>query len=326
MLRFDENSPELAHLQHTLLSSGALQDREDAAGDTLFLARELEQVSARSVDVLKHPRLARTMISISNELDAGADSFSYDMYDGLAKAEWITESGDFVGSSEAFKTRFTHVPRSFGSQYGYTIQDLARSQYGRRPLDRERARFCREAHEIFLEDLIAVGDASRGIAGFTNNANFPTVAPITGSWSASTTASQLMADLDKLVQAPEQASKGLFVANRLALPRGVKPFLSKEFSASVADSVEAVWLRKQAANGVKRIDYWHRLDTANAGGNGGRGIAWFDSPDVVRFVLSYDFRELPAQAKGYAFQIGTHARVLGIITVYPLGAAKMERQ
>lgn len=326
MLQFDAGTPEFNLLYNVLLSSGTLNGRQDAAGDTLFLARELEQVSARSYDVLKDPMLARTFVPIVAELADGAESWSYDMYDGFAKADWITDFGRPVGQADVFKTRYTHTPRMFGSHYQYSIEEIARSQFGGRPIDREKSKMCRIGHEQFLEDLIAVGDSTRSIAGLVNNANIPTVAAAVGSWSASTSPAQLMADLNKLVQAPEQASAQRFVANRLILPLSVKTFLTTSYSTLNGETTEAVWLRQQPSNGVKKIDYWKRLNTANAGGTGGRALAYHNSPDVIKFVLGYDYRELPAQAAGYAFQILTHARVLGIVTVYPYGAAKMDLQ
>ncbi len=324
MLRLDAGSPLFQLFASAVAPSLAF--REDAAGDTLFLARELEQVSAKSYDVLKDPILARTLIPFVAELQEGAESWSYDMYDGFSQADWITDWSKPVGQADVFKTRFTHAPRHFGSHYAYTLEDISRSNFGRRPVDRERAKMCRKGHEQKLDDLIAVGDSTRGIAGLTNNANIPTISAVTGSWSTSTTPAQMMADLNKLVQAPEQATKGNFVANRLILPLSLKPLLCASYSTLNGQTVEKVWLEQQPANGVKSIDYWARLNLANAGGNGGRAIAYKNDPDVIKFVLAFDYRELPAQAVGYAFQILTMATVLGIVTVYPLGAAKMDLQ
>lgn len=323
MLRLIPGTPAFAAFAAAVQNSGVLMNREDAAGDTLFLARELEQVSAKTYDVLQNPIIARTLIPFVAELQDGEASYSYDMYDGFASADWISDWSNPVGSADVFKTRFTHTPRSFGSNYSYSLEDIATSTFAGRSLPGERARMTRIAHEQFLENLIAFGDTVRGIKGVANNSNIPLVAPAVGTWDSSTTALELMSDLDKLAMAPELASKQRFVANRMVLPLSVKSLLVKPFSTLNGDSVSKIWLAKQPANGIKSIDYWHQLDTASAS-TGPRGLAWFGSPDVLRFVYAYDYRELPVQAKGYAFQVLTMAKVLGVITVYPFGAAYMD--
>src|SRR5687768_10741319 len=174
MLKITKNPAQLAMLQAALVLAGCVGEgsgsvRNDAAADTLYLARELEAVSARSYDVLHDPIKGRLLVPFNWEVPEGAETWSYDMYDGFAKAEWITNGASAVGQAEAFKTRTSKTVREFGSHYKYSIQDLAAAQMaGGRPLDRENAKMCRISHEQFIDDLIAVGDTTRGIPGLTN--------------------------------------------------------------------------------------------------------------------------------------------------------------
>jgi hypothetical protein len=333
------NHPNFADHEEVLRKLGVLKGRADAAGDTLYLARELEHVSAQSFDVLKDPKIGRQLVPFVFDLPDGAETYSFDMYDGIASGGWITNWATVIGQADAFKTRVSIPARSWGSSYHYTVQDLAAaSMASGRSLDAERGRFCRLAHEQFFEDLIADGDAERGIPGlpgllaalgFTEDGapsgtRFPWVSPITGTWDAATTGPEKVADLEKLVGAVEQNTKQLFVADRLVLPLSTKPFMRAPYNTTVdARSTEKVFLENQPANGVKAIDYWYKLDTKSALG-GPRALAYKASPDTFKFVLAYDFRELAPQLVAYQYQIPTLARVAGLISVYPLAMAQMD--
>jgi hypothetical protein len=328
MLQFQNNPALLTSLAAVLVAAGVVDPakpvRQDAAADTLYLARELEFVSAQSYEVLVDPIKGRQFVPFSWIVPDGAETYGYDMYDGFASAAWITDGASAVGNADAFKTRTSRKTYMFGSSYKYNIQELAAAQMaGGRPLDRERARFCRIGHEQFLETLIAEGDTERSIEGLTNSTTIPDVAPVVGTWDASTSTTDLMKDLDALVQAPEQTSKQNFKADTLILPLSVKPLLRQIFSTTDPRTVEKVWLANQDADGVKVIEYWNKLDDASAL-SGPKGLAFKKSNMVFEFLGSYDFRELPPQQSGFWFQILTYANVVGLCFRYPLAMAQMD--
>jgi hypothetical protein len=325
MLQLTNNPAHLASLQAILVAIGVTgtETRTDAAGDTLFLARELEQVSATSYDVLIDPIIGRQLVPFNTSVDEGAETYSYDMYDGFALAEWITNYASAVGQAEVFKTRFSATMRDIGSHYQYTYQDLQKAAFARKPVDRMRALKARQAHEQKIDDVIAVGDTARGIQGLTNSSNIPTVAPAVGTWDSATSGADLMKDLDKLTAAIEQASAGNFVADTAVLPLSVKPLLQQPFSTTDARSVEKVWLGNQPANGVKAIKYWKRLNTASAIG-GPRAIAFKGGNQILEFLLAYDYRELPPQQVNYTTKVLTIGRLGGLTIHYALATAKMD--
>lgn len=321
---------------HKVVIAGTnwFQGREDAATATLNLARELEQVSAQTYDVLKHPMLARQIMQFSNELAPGAETFSYDMYDGIASCDWITNWGTPVGNNDASKVRMTGVAYSFAGHYEYTFQDLEAASFaGGRSIDAERAKFNRIGHEQFLEDLAFSGNADRGISGIRNlltNAGYtvqtygtagaPFVKPVVGTWDTATAAADLMKDLDALLAVVEQNTKQRMKANRIILPLSAKTLLNQVYSSTDARSVETVW---KGNNPGVEIIYWWKLDTASAAG-GMRAIAYKVDPSVCRFVLAYDYKEMPPETAAFVYRVNTIARVLGVVSVYPLGMAMMD--
>lgn len=307
--------------------------RVDAVGDTMYLARELENVSAQTYDVLYNPIMGREIMSFVMDIPEGAESDSYDMYDGYAKAEWIDNYESTVGNTDAFKTHVNARCRSFGSHYKYTDQDLAAAAMAGngRSLDRERAKRARLAHEQFLDDLIAVGDSTRSIPGLLNgcNASPSTSQPIklttragANTWTGgSVTVADIHKDLTKLAQFPEQASKGNFKANTLLLPLSQKPLLATPFSSLNGQTILSVWLEGQ--KDITDVKFWWRNDTASAIG-GPRAFAYQSGSDVMRFRGSYDYREKPPQVVNRALVVNTTARVKGPEFIYPMAMAAMD--
>lgn len=314
-------------------ADGTVELRQDAAGDTMHLARELEFTSAQTYEVLTDPIKGRLFVDFTTIPD-GAETFSYDMWDRLAMAEWITNYASAVGAADRFKKRFYKPMYDFGSSYHYSVQDLQKAAFARTSVDRERGMSARIAHEQFMDNLIASGDDDRGIEGLTNSTAFQAVQSLVGEWDPtdaepdtddeySARSAALVNDFQRLVDAVEQNSSENFKADTVIAPLSFKPMMKRRFSATDPRSREAVFLANQDSDGPKVLNYWKRLNTASAEG-GPKALAYKKSKAVLEFILAYDFRELPPQVEGYTYQILTHGRVGGLCVRYALACARMD--
>ena len=329
--------------------------REDAPSEesnaVLYFARDLEQVSAESLDVLRYPMMGRQLMPFVSELTPGADTFSYDMYNVTSQAKWISNWATIIGDATAEKIRVSIPTRYFGNGYSYTVEDLERAAFargknpGNRALDAEKARANRQSHEEFLDNLVSNGDASReipGLPGILEDLGFTVANFAPASMGGASprpyirpshklyTSSALTGDGPKIVQAltelvmtPKQNTKGTFDANRLVLPLSWQPIMSQPYSNSILDgkSIEAVFLQNNKQ--IAKIDYWHVLDTASAA-DGPRALAYFASPRTFKFVLAYDYKELPVQVTDGAYRVATYALVAGVVAQYPLAMAQSD--
>lgn len=341
--------------QMQLMQLGFMANRSDADGDTLYLARDLEQVSAETLDVLRFPLIGRQVIPFVNELTPGADTWAYDMYNVSSQAAWISNWATIVGNSGAGKTRVSLRPRYFGNSYQYTMADLERAALAKgklssnRSLDAEEARACRLGHEQFLDTLVWDGDSTRNMpglpgileaAGFTI-ANFSAISTAKGaevqkpylrpthklytSAAFSGDGPKVVQALNELVMAVAMNTGGGVKANKLLLPLKFQPIMKLPYSNSILDgkTIEKVFLDN---NPGVTIDYVYPLDTKSATANspGGRAMAMFQAPQTAKFVLAYDFKELPVQVTGMAYTIPTIAFVLGVVSQRPLQMAQMD--
>ncbi len=315
-----------------LFGQGPHAERFDAAGDTAILARELEQVSAQSYDVLRDPKKGRLFVPFNSSIAPGAETYSYDSYDGYGVAEFVTDYASNPPRSDVFKTRTSAAMHTIWTSYGFTIDEMAAAAFSQTPLDRMRALIARESIEQKIDDLIATGDAARGVPGFVNNTNIPAVVstrtnlwiPVSGT---AATAAEIFKDLNDLVNAIEQASAENFQADTLILPLVMKPVMQQVYSSTDARTIAQVWLGNQdsanGGSGVKQILYWKKLNTASALG-GPRALAYKRSNQVFEFLLSYDYREEAPQVKNLETQVIARARVGGISIHYAYGLAKMD--
>lgn len=293
--------------------------RQDAVGNAAFLARELEYVAAQTYDIVYNPTIGRQIVPMNTAVDPGAETYSYDSFDQVGMAEWVTNYGNQPPRADAFKTRTTAKLFSFWSSYAYTIQDLRASAMGRTPLDVKRAQIARQVMERFLDGVIAVGDTDRAIKGLVNNTDIPAVATTAGTWATATNAA-IAEDLVKLTLQPEQATAGLFKANTLLLPLNKKPKLSNPYSTTFPDSILKVW---QNGSEVSRIVFWDKLNTASAIG-GPRAMAIAVNPMVLEFILAADYEDFPPETKNLETQVICHMRVGGLSLRYALACAKMD--
>jgi hypothetical protein len=294
--------------------------RQDAAGNAMFLARELEQVSARTYDVLYNPTKGRQIVPFNTSVSPGADSYSYDQFDQLGAAKWITNYADDLPRAEAFKKRFTAAMHSFGCSYAYTVQDLRAAAFGGQPVDAKRAMTSRAVCERFLDDVIAVGDATRGIKGLTNSTDIPAVSSTAGTW-ASNTAADKLADLIKLANAPGQATADLFTGDTLLLPLSKKSALQAPYATTFPTSIMKTFWDGQ--DHITQVIWWNRLNTASAIG-GPRAMVVTKSDLVLEFLLAIDFQDHAPEVQNLETVINCESRVGGLSLHYPLACAKMD--
>lgn len=320
----------------TTLRQDAADDRLDA-GETLYLAKALEYVYAEAASVEYPELLAKQLFPVDTRVPSGAESWSYLQWDSIGKAKFITNYATDFPNVAARMKRFNKPCAGVGIGYQYTIQDLRAAQavqYGQgASLDSMLATAARMAHEMFIDDVAAYGNAARGIDGFVTHSAIPavTVSAGGGGWSTSlatvndTNNTIILADLDKLANAPEQATLGLRKPDTLILPLSVKPRVTAKSSLYDNRPLIAAWLDRQDA--IKNVYFWSKLDAAQSDGNlatnTARAMVYRRAPDVVGLVIPQMFEQFPPQARGMALKIPCHSRVGGIKLPYPLACAKM---
>lgn len=323
----------------TTFKDGKQTERLDA-GESAYLAKQLEYVMAETFNV-EYPDLkALSLLPINTSVPPGAETYSYLQWDYIGKAQFVTDYAKDFPSSDAFVKRFNAPIASIGNSFGYTVQELRAAQaaqFGQgASLDAIRGQVARDVHARFQDVVAAFGDSARGIKGFVNHASMPDVTPVSGAWTTTlatvsdTNNGLIVADLNKLVFQPEQATKGLYKADTLVLPLSVKPRVMAPTSTLVRQPLLLNWLQNQ--EDIKDVFFWNLLDAADANEAAGatvltagvaRAIAYKRDRRLLEYVVPQPFEMFPPQQENLKFNVPCHSRTGGVSFRYPLTSARM---
>lgn len=315
------------------------------ANEQVFTVRGLEYIFQQTYDILYPQLKARSLFPINTQVPSGANTYTYFQVDKRGEARWITNYANDFANAEVLMAEFTGYVAAFGTGFSYSVQDLraaAAVQLGvGMPLDKLRADAARFACEIFLDDVAAYGNSARQIKGFVNHSDISavTVSSGGGAWTTTLAANSvannliIIADLNKLCNAPEQNTLGIETPDTLLLPLSVKPRVTQPMDPSVfhAGSLIDHWFKGQDT--IKNIVYWSKLDAAQSvsAATGAQalttGVAqamvYRKEARVVELVEPQPFEMFEPERRGMTFFVPCHERTGGITIRYPLACNKM---
>jgi hypothetical protein len=291
------------------------------AGETAFIAKQLEYVMAQTYDVMHGPNQARVFIPIDNSVPSGAETFAYDQWDHIGLAKIITSYSDDLPKAEAFVKRFIAPCKSLGASYEYTLQDIRAVQFSRGRLNDERAKAARMSIENAIDSIAMNGNSDHGLLGFVNHTAVPVITAANGGWTDTTPVAEILEDLNKLVNSVVTNTRTLIKPDTLLFGTVEWGILQRPVGAELSKTILRAFLDNNPY--IKVADQCPALDAAGADGFG-RIICYKRAIEVVAFVIPQEFEQLPPQMKNLATMVPCHARIGGITMKYPLGMAYLD--
>lgn len=297
------------------------------ANETVMLALQLEDMRTRVYET-QYPELkARLFIPTSNDVNTGANEFSWEETDEVGEAKIIANYGDDLPTADVSGTKQTRPVVPVGVSYLYTLQDIRRAAFAGKPLSARKAQAARRAFERKVDAIAAVGAPDWGIAtGFLNATGVAVQALASaGTWAtkiAANTPALVLNDLNLLVRAVYVDSKELWRPDTVLLP--TLQFMQVSQTRMAADTGETILEAFLRANPfVTRVDSWNKLDGAGVGPSD-RAVAFASDPEVVEHIIPQEFEVFAPQPKNLAFQVACHGRTGGVIVTRPLGVKYMD--
>jgi hypothetical protein len=292
------------------------------AGETALLAQQLEYAETTIYETKIAPAKATQYIPIDGTIPEGADSWSYNLWNGFGMAKIIHSYADDLPMVGRYATKYTGPIRSMGAAFGYSIQDIRAASFAGVPLSTDLGMQARRVIEMFTDEILAVGEETSGLPGFLNNTNITDVTLPTGTW-ASATSAQILADMHFLVDTVKDQSRDNFVADTFLFDDDSWNIVtSTPYSTTIPDTILDIFLKQKKT--ITNVDSWWRLNTAASGSPA--LIAYARTPEVVDGILPVPFEMMPPQAKGLGFHVPCHGRVGGCRLRYPIGAALTDDQ
>ena len=289
------------------------------AAETFFFENELEQVKARSYDIVKAPLKAFELIPVDNTTSPGAETVTYEQYDSTGIAKIISNYADDLPTADVKGKEFTSRIKSIGSAYVYSKQDIRAARFAGKPLEQRKATAAIETHRQLINKLAFNGDAEYGIQGLLTNANIPKApvaagAATTLTW-ATKTADEILLDLNDAVADMLELTKGVEIPDTIVMPIAQYNLIANKRMPD-GDSNTVLNFFKGNNPGIT-VTWATELKGAFTGGTDGF-IVYKRDPMKLWAEIPMLTEVSPAQEKGLAYEVPVESKFGGVIIPYPL--------
>lgn len=287
--------------------------------ETIFFARQLEDIRSRVYN-FEYPALrAFDLIPISFDTPAGAEYITSTMFQSVGRARVINSYADDLPEAGVIGTQITNPVRSIGASYRYSHQEIRAARFAGRDLPMMQAEAARRAIEQKMNELAFVGDPVIGMTGFFNNPAVPTVVVPADGTGASTewstkTPDQILRDLNLVVNQIIVQSNGVERPNTLLLPLEQYTLIASTPRSSTSDTTILTYFMLNhpglMVEGIPQL----------AGrGPGGTGVmvAYERNSNKLVMEIPLPFTQYDPQERNLEFIINCEARFGGVTVMYP---------
>lgn len=290
------------------------------ANESIFFARELEVIKARTYDIKRPMLSALDLIPVDTSAGAGAEYITYRQYDAVGTAKIIANYANDLPRADVVAKEFSSPVRGIGNSYGYSVQEIRAATMTGKPLDAKKAAAARRAQDELVNKFAWAGDSASGLPGFLSNANIPTyTVPADGTGSsktwASKTADLILRDMNAMVTTPSVTSKGVHRVNELWLPLQQYNYIAQTIRSTTSDlTILEAFQRGNPGVTVRPVV---ELEGAGAGSTN-RMVALERSEENFHIELPMPFTQHSVQQKGLEFEVPCESRFGGVVVTYPI--------
>ncbi|WP_029046237.1 DUF2184 domain-containing protein [Cupriavidus sp. amp6] len=308
---------DLAAVQTFAPQMGGL--RED---ESIFAARELDYVKARTYDRKLPPMKGLQLVPQTSEVPEWAETFTYRYYDQVGMAKIVANYADDLPRADVKGQEKTVRIKDIGDSYGYNISELRASMALQANLPTRKASAARRAVDVKLNQVAMVGDPDYGLFGLTTHPNIGVTVLPHGDWAnPARTADEMLEDADALWNSVRLQSKGVHTPTMWALPSIEYSLLfSRRLPDSVGKTVGEFFKGKHPGLTIEEVP---EFQDAGEGGTPLTLMYEFSS-DNVSMENPMPFNQLPAQARNLELVVPCLARTAGVTVYYPLALTKAE--
>jgi len=294
----------------------------DANDLTAVFARELEWIDATLEREEFAPLKSEQLIPYHPSGGPGVNTVTYRKVTELGLAAFIGNGTTQLPRVDVVGTEYSRNVENLGVAWAVTVFELlAVAANPTIHIDTERKSAAVNAVRRLHDKTAFQGNVLLGWTGLINDPNVPLVTPITGLWSSTATALQIVADINKLTWSIFIATKELYEPETLLVATSLGQVLDQPIGVDADKTVRSFILANSAH--IKKIETTHYLETAGVS-NVKRVLAYKKHPDVVRYGANELFAEEPQQAKGLEFETPCHGRTSGTQVRRPLAMAYMD--
>lgn len=248
------------------------------------------------------------------------DEVTYISYDAVTMGKFIGSNGKDLPQVDIDATK-SNIPVHYaGLSFGYSLDELRKSQAVNIPLDVTKAKMAKRGSDEHAQRVAYFGDADRGIEGLFNNSNVSTDNSTT-TWSTAT-GEEIVADCNAPLNQVWNGSANVHLPNVLVLPSDRFAYISGTRMADGTDTTILEYLKANnlyAAMTGQELTVVPRLQAETASTHG-RIMAYELNDENLTMKMPMPFRALPPQAEALRINVPCEYKLSGVEFRYP-GAA-----
>lgn len=288
------------------------------AGESIFFLRELEQIKARSFDVLYAPLASTRLIPVDSTTNPGAKTVTYSQYDSTGVAKIIANYADDLPTADAKGIQITNNIVSLGNSFIISLEDIRAARFANKPLEQRKADAAAKAHLQEMNRIAFFGSSAYGVSGWIYNPainnNF-----VAGSnaaarlWSAKTS-TEILADMNEAVTYIIDNINGVEYPDTIVMPIAQYQFIANTQMAPGTDTTILQFFVRN--NPLITVEWANELKGAFPGGLDGF-IAYEKNINKFWQEIPQVFEMLAPQYDNLAYKVPCHSKHGGTIIAYP---------
>lgn len=314
-------------MQAVMVSEGVRFDSVDAA--SVFFARELDHIKAKSYDV-QYPELtALNVFPITHEADPGAETVTYYTYDKSGLAKIIDNYSTDLPRADVTGQPSTAQVRSIGTSYGYSVQEMRASRMAGKSLDSRKGEAARYQNDNTVNKLAWAGDSEHGILGvLSTGQNIPLYTLPNNADGTSTawkdkTPDEILADVNGMAAQVSRTTKNVERPDTLCIPADAYMDISTRRLGDTGETVLSWILSKSPyiKNIVPASELNHDSSETNpyaSSNNSGVAFLFKNDENKLSLEIPMPYMQHQLQVKNLETVIPCESRCAGVIVYYPM--------
>lgn len=305
---------------------------DDAEDASVFFARELDYIKAKSYDKEYPEMTAINNFPVTHEVPEGAETTTYYSYEKTGMAKIIANYATDLPRADVKGKPTTANVKSVGDSYGYSIQEMRASRMAGKSLDTRKAESARYQIERITNKIAFAGDEENNLMGMlSSNNNIPlyTLSTVTDGGSTYTdfahkSATQILDDINGMYKYQAKITKNVERADTLALPASVYLDITTRQIPNTGYTVAKFLLENSPylKNIVSAPELESDSTETNPYASQGKNVAllYTNSADKFSLEIPMAFYQHPLQPRNLEIIVPCEQRIAGIIMYYPLSA------
>lgn len=296
----------------------SVEDLRRDASSSLFAMTAVRQTIA---EFFKHeyPELKWInggLVTIDSSLHPGTSSFEWQEMGVAGEADFIADDATDIPRADVFGATNLGKAATIGTHFRWGRQEAATAQLMGNGINlvREKSAAARLLMDERQNRTIALGRPELGFAGMVNAPGMIVDAAITGNWLTAT-AAQIVADINAAWTAVTTGSNGVLDIDTAVLPQSRWGRLSTLQNSAASDLTVFEYLRRVFPS-IKRWEWDVHMNTASPAG-GPAVLFYKNSRAVQRALIPKSVEFIPEVQSGLGFKVIGWSRFAGVIAPQP---------